>query len=61
MRTFMSDMKVDDGLSSLGYTTEDIPALVEGAIPQERVNKLAPRPQTEEDLYNLYLNSMKTY
>ena len=61
MRGIMSDMKIDDGLSTLGYTTDDIPGLVAGAVPQERLTKLAPRPQTEEDLANLYLNSMKNY
>lgn len=61
MREYMDMMKIEDGLSSLGYTNDDIPALVEGAIPQERLNKLAPRQQTEEDLHNLYLNAMQVY
>ncbi len=27
-------MKIPDGLTSLSYTKDDIPALVKGAIPQ---------------------------
>jgi hydroxyacid-oxoacid transhydrogenase len=58
---FMDKMKVPNGLSSLGYTKADIPGLVKGALPQERVNKLAPRPQTEEDLQGIYEHSMTVY
>ena len=34
VRQYMSEMEVDDGLQALGYTTEDIPALVQGTLPQ---------------------------
>ena len=34
VRKFMDEMKIPDGLQALNYTTEDIPALVAGAIPQ---------------------------
>lgn len=34
LREFMHDMKVDNGLEALGYTTDDIPALVKGTLPQ---------------------------
>lgn len=34
MREYMYEMKVDNGLSALGYTSQDIPALVEGTLPQ---------------------------
>ncbi|KAK6492064.1 hydroxyacid-oxoacid transhydrogenase [Huso huso] len=61
LRKFLFDLNVDDGLSAVGYTKEDIPALVKGTIPQERVTKLAPRPQTEEDLSSLFEASMKLY
>ena len=36
LREIMSFMKVDDGLTSLGFTTEDIPDLVKGTLPQVR-------------------------
>ena len=34
---------MEDGLSALGYGSDDVDQLVEGALPQDRVNKLAPR------------------
>ena len=35
---------------AIGYTSSDIPALVEGTLPQHRVTKLSPRPAGPEDL-----------
>ncbi|XP_070533254.1 hydroxyacid-oxoacid transhydrogenase, mitochondrial-like [Ptychodera flava] len=61
LRQFMYDLNVDDGLGKLGFTKDDIPALVKGTLPQHRVTKLAPRPQSEEDLSNMFENSMKIY
>ncbi|XP_012578268.1 PREDICTED: hydroxyacid-oxoacid transhydrogenase, mitochondrial isoform X2 [Condylura cristata] len=61
LRKFLFDLDVDDGLSAIGYCKSDIPALVKGTLPQERVTKLAPRPQSEEDLSALFEASMKLY
>nr|XP_044636173.1 hydroxyacid-oxoacid transhydrogenase, mitochondrial isoform X3 [Equus asinus] len=61
LRKFLFDLDVDDGLASIGYSKADIPALVKGTLPQERVTKLAPRPQSEEDLSALFEASMKLY
>jgi len=61
MRKYMDEMKIPDGLESLNFTKDDIHTLVQGALPQDRVNKLAPRPQTEEDLTALYENSLRVY
>ncbi|XP_058131571.1 hydroxyacid-oxoacid transhydrogenase, mitochondrial isoform X3 [Dasypus novemcinctus] len=61
LRKFLFDLHVDDGLAAIGYSKADIPALVKGTLPQERVTKLAPRPQSEEDLSALFEASMKLY
>uniref|UniRef100_A0A0E9WNK1 Fe-containing alcohol dehydrogenase-like C-terminal domain-containing protein n=1 Tax=Anguilla anguilla TaxID=7936 RepID=A0A0E9WNK1_ANGAN len=61
LRQFLYDLEVDDGLAAVGYTKEDIPALVKGTLPQERVTKLAPRSHTEEDLAHLFEASMRLY
>lgn len=34
---YMDNMKIEDGLSSLGYSTDDIPALIKGALPQVHI------------------------
>ncbi|KAL1416962.1 hypothetical protein MTO96_027354 [Rhipicephalus appendiculatus] len=61
LRKYMQDMKVDNGLAALGYGTEDIPALVRGTLPQERVTRLSPRTHTEDDLSQLFEDSMTVY
>ncbi|KAK1332059.1 hypothetical protein QTO34_007744 [Cnephaeus nilssonii] len=61
LRKLLLDLDVDDGLAAIGYSKADIPALVKGTLPQERVTKLAPRPQSEEDLSALFEASMKLY
>ncbi|XP_064202493.1 hydroxyacid-oxoacid transhydrogenase, mitochondrial isoform X1 [Anguilla rostrata] len=61
LRQFLYDLEVDDGLAAVGYTKEDIPALVKGTLPQERVTKLSPRSHTEEDLAHLFEASMRLY
>ncbi|KAF4076650.1 hypothetical protein AMELA_G00217510 [Ameiurus melas] len=61
LRNFLYDLEVEDGLSEIGYSKEDIPELVKGTIPQERVTKLSPRSHTEEDLNHLFEASMTLY
>ena len=58
----MYDLGIEDGLESLGFSKDDVPALVKGALPQHRVTKLAPAGQPdEEEFASLYENSMKVY
>lgn len=58
---FMQLTDMPDGLQAVGYTEDDIPALVEGTLPQHRVTKLSPRPATREDLTRLFSESMSVY
>ncbi len=55
---FMERLKVPNGLREIGYTSADIPALVEGTLPQHRVTKLSPRAASPNDLSTLFEQSM---
>jgi hydroxyacid-oxoacid transhydrogenase len=57
----MRDMRVPSGLRELGYQSSDIPALVEGTLPQHRVTKLSPRPAGPEELAKIFENSMSIW
>ena len=50
----MQRLAVPNGLRALGYTSSDIPALVEGTLPQHRVTKLSPRSAAADDLAELF-------
>ena len=55
----MKATHLPNGLSALGYDEEDIPGLVQGAMAQQRLLTIAPRPVTEEDLRGLYADAMR--
>ena len=54
----MRDLRVPNGLRDLGYQSSDIPALVEGTLPQHRVTKLSPRPASPDDLAKIFEEAM---
>ena len=54
----MRDLNVPNGLRELGYQSSDIPALVDGTLPQHRVTKLSPRPARPDDLARIFEESM---
>ena len=56
--SLLREIGVPNGLSAIGYSAEDAPALAAGAMPQQRVIGLSPRPVEEEDLRQLFLDSM---
>lgn len=56
--TFMQKLNVPNGLSAVGYTRSDIPALVQGTLPQHRVTKLSPRPADKEQLAEIFEDAM---
>jgi len=58
---YMQRLRTPNGLSAIGYTSADIPALVEGTLPQHRVTKLSPRPAGPEELAGLFEDSMTAW
>jgi hydroxyacid-oxoacid transhydrogenase len=45
---FMQSIRMPNGLKAVGYTSDDIPALVEGTLKQKRLIGISPRQVTEE-------------
>jgi hydroxyacid-oxoacid transhydrogenase len=58
---FMQRLRTPNGLRDIGYTGQDIPALVEGTLPQHRVTRLSPRPAGPEELGRLFERSMVAF
>ena len=58
---FMQQLDMPNGLSALGYTSADIPALVEGTLPQERLTNMSPRPAGEFQIHELFEASMRCW
>jgi hydroxyacid-oxoacid transhydrogenase len=54
----MQDLEMPNGLCALGYSLEDVPALVEGTLPKHRVTKLSPRAAGAEELAHLFEEGM---
>jgi hydroxyacid-oxoacid transhydrogenase len=58
---YMERLKVPNGLRAIGYSTSDVPALVEGTLPQHRVTKLSPRPAGPDELAALFESALVAY
>lgn len=54
----MKELNIPNGLSAIGYSADDIPALVDGTLPQHRVTKLSPRPANKENLEMMFQDAM---
>ena len=57
----MKDIGAPQGVRALGYDEDDIGDLVEGAMKQQRLLVGAPREVTEEDLANVFRESMENW
>ena len=58
LAVMMKETGIPNGIAALGYGEPDIPALVEGAMAQQRLLVLAPCEVTESDLAALYREAM---
>jgi hydroxyacid-oxoacid transhydrogenase len=55
---FMQRLRVPNGLGAVGYGSPDIPTLVEGALAQQRLTALAPKPVDAEALGGIFEGAM---
>lgn len=55
----MRDVGAPRGIAELGYDEGDIPALVEGALKQQRLLTIAPRAPSADDLAAIFRASMR--
>ena len=55
---YMQRLNTPNGLRAIGYSSADIPVLVEGTLPQHRVTKLSPRPAAADELATLFEDAM---
>jgi len=61
LRELMQDVHAPRGVAEFGYGEDDIPALVAGALKQERLLAVAPKPVTEQDVRHIITASMTNW
>ena len=54
----MRDVGAPSGIAELGYAEDDVPALAEGALKQERLLVIAPKEAGLDDLTQILRASM---
>jgi alcohol dehydrogenase class IV len=61
LRSLMRDIGAPSGVAELGYTEDDVPTLVDGALKQQRLLNVAPRQPDERDLGHIFTASMHNW
>jgi alcohol dehydrogenase class IV len=61
LRVLMRDAGAPSGVAAFGYSEDDIPTLVEGALKQERLLAVAPKEVDEDDLRQIITASMTNW
>jgi alcohol dehydrogenase class IV len=57
----MQDIDAARGIAELGYGEDDIPALVEGALKQQRLLNVAPKQPDADDLTTIFRSSLANW
>jgi alcohol dehydrogenase class IV len=57
----MKDIHAARGIEELGYTEDDIPALVDGALKQQRLLVIAPKAPDADDLTQIFRDSLTNW
>lgn len=59
--SLMRDIGIPNGIGALGFGEKDIPALVEGAMKQQRLLRMAPRDVEESVLDDIFRESLRNW
>lgn len=57
----MRDIGMPDGIGGVGYGEGDVPGLVEGALKQQRLLAIAPRPVDGDALAGIFRRSLRLW
>jgi hydroxyacid-oxoacid transhydrogenase len=58
---YLRRLGVPNGFGAVGYSEADIPALVQGTLPQQRITRLSPVPAGPEELAALFRDSLRIW
>jgi hydroxyacid-oxoacid transhydrogenase len=61
LRDLMRDVGAPSGVAELGYGEDDVPALVDGALKQQRLLVVAPKEAGADDLGHIITASMRNW
>ena len=61
LRRLMREVGAPSGVAEFGYGEDDVPALVDGAMKQQRLLVVAPRPVQADDLRHIISASMHNW
>ena len=57
----MRDIGLPSGLAELGFGPDDVPALVDGSLAQQRLLAISPRPVEADDLAGIFSRSLQNW
>ena len=57
----MQDIGIPNGIGGVGYGKDDVDALVEGTMKQQRILAVAPRPVQPEDIAQIFQGSLELW
>jgi alcohol dehydrogenase class IV len=57
----MREIGIPNGIGAVGYTEDDVAALVPGALKQQRLLATSPRTPSEEDLAGIFTRSIQNW
>ncbi|WP_116049405.1 hydroxyacid-oxoacid transhydrogenase [Amycolatopsis palatopharyngis] len=61
LASLMRDIGIPSGLAEVGYDKADVDGLVAGAMKQQRLLGVCPRPVTDQDLSSIFRTSMTNW